>query len=110
MLFRSAYFSEDFDFDLISIEKNLKKFPELRELLPELADRFEAMDDFSHDPIENTVRSFAEEKGAKVGVVMNGARTLLSGVSVGPSMIVVFELIGKERSIMRLRSQVAWNI
>lgn len=105
-----AYFSEDFDFDSTSIEKNLKKFPELRELLPELADRFEAMDDFSHDPIENTVRSFAEEKGAKVGVVMNGARTLLSGVSVGPSMIVVFELIGKERSIMRLRSQVAWNI
>ncbi len=105
-----AYFSEDFDMDPAAVEKNLKKFPELCELLPELADRFEAMDDFSHDPIEAVVRGFAEEKGAKVGVIMNGARTLLSGLSVGPSMIVVFEIMGRERSILRLRSQVAWNM
>lgn len=105
-----AYFSEDFDLDPAAVEKTLKKFPELKELLPELADRFEAMEDFSHDPIEAVVRAFAEEKGAKVGVVMNGARTLLSGLAVGPSMIVVFEIMGKERSMMRLRSQVAWNM
>ena len=41
---------------------------------------------------------------------MNGARAVLSGVAVGPSMIVVFELIGRDRSILRLRSQVAWNV
>lgn len=105
-----AYFSEDFDFDPAAIEKNLKKFPELKSLLPELADRFEGIDDFSHDKIEEVVRSFAEEKQVKPGVIMNGARAVLSGVAVGPSMIVVFELIGKDRSIMRLRSQVAWNV
>jgi glutamyl-tRNA synthetase len=105
-----AYFSEDFDFDPAAIEKNLKKFPELETLLPELADRFEGIDDFSHDKIEEVVRSFAEEKQVKPGVIMNGARAVLSGVAVGPSMIVVFELIGRERSIMRLRSQVAWNV
>lgn len=105
-----AYFSEDFDFEESAVEKNLKKFPELQQLLPGLADRFESMDDFSHDAIEAVVRGFCEEKGVKVGVVMNGARTALSGVAVGPSMIVVFEIIGKDRSIMRLRSQVAWNL
>lgn len=105
-----AYFSEDFDFESSAVEKNLKKFPELRELLPELADRFETMDDFSHDNIETVVRGFCEEKDLKVGMVMNGARTLLSGVAVGPSMIVVFEIIGKERSMLRLRSQVAWSV
>lgn len=105
-----AYFSEDFDFESSAIEKNLNKFPELRELLPELAERFEKMDDFSHDNIETVVRGFCEDKGVKVGMIMNGARTLLSGVAVGPSMIVVFEIIGKERSILRLRSQVAWNM
>jgi glutamyl-tRNA synthetase len=105
-----AYFSEDFDFDPVAIEKNLKKFPELETLLPELADRFEGMDDFSHDRIEEVVRAFAEEKQVKPGVIMNGARAVLSGVAVGPSMIVVFELIGKDRSILRLKSQVAWNV
>lgn len=104
-----AYFSEDFDFDPAAIAKNLTKFPELKEWLPELAQRFESMDFFFEDIIEEVVKAFAEEKGTKLGVIMNGARTLLTGVAVGPSMLAVFEVIGKERSIMRLKSQIAWN-
>jgi glutamyl-tRNA synthetase len=104
-----AYFSEDFDFDPAAIDKNLKKFPDLKTWLPELAERFEPMDDFTHDEIEAVVKQFTEEKGTKLGVIMNGARTLLTGVAVGPSMLAVFETIGKERSILRLKSQVAWN-
>jgi len=34
---------------------------------------------------------------------------LLTGVAVGPSMLSGFEVIGLERTLMRLRSQVAWN-
>jgi glutamyl-tRNA synthetase len=104
-----AFFSEDFDFDTAAIEKNLKKFPDLRDWLPELAERFEPMEDFTHDRIEEVVKQFTEEKGAKLGVIMNGARTLLSGVAVGPSMLAVFETIGKEKSILRLKSQIVWN-
>lgn len=106
-----AFFSEDFDFDQTAIDKNLKKFPELQTLLPELAERFEAVDetDFTHDTIETTVKSFAEEKGVKLGQIMNGARALLTGLAVGPSMLAVFETLGKEKSIRRLKSQVAWN-
>ncbi|HMS08763.1 MAG TPA: glutamate--tRNA ligase, partial [Pyrinomonadaceae bacterium] len=123
-----AYFSEDFDFDQAAIAKNLTKFPDLKEWMPELADRFEAEfgDDvqkpareqgrssepmaFSEPNIETIVKAFTEEKGTKLGVIMNGARTLLTGVAVGPSMLSVFEVIGLERTLMRLRSQVAWNL
>src|ERR1035437_206137 len=104
-----AYFSEDYDFDPAAVEKNLKKFPELKEWLPELAARFEAITEFDETAIEEVVKAFAEEKGTKLGVIMNGARTLLTGVAVGPSMLAVFETIGKERSVLRLRSKVAWN-
>lgn len=124
-----AYFSEDYDFDPSAIAKNLTKFPELREWLPELADRFETEFDGADSPpadaggsdnevaglpyseanIETVVKAFTEEKGTKLGVIMNGARTLLTGVAVGPSMLSVFEIIGLERTLMRLRSQVAWN-
>lgn len=104
-----AYFSEDFDFDPAALDKNLKKFPELQTWLPELAERFESVEDFTHDNIHDAVGQFAEEKGAKLGVIMNGARALLTGVAVGPSMLAVFEVIGKERSILRLKSQIAWN-
>jgi glutamyl-tRNA synthetase len=104
-----AYFSEDFDFDPAAVEKNLKKFPELREWLPELADRYENLDDFTEPTIESIVKAFAEAKGTKLGVIMNGARTMLTGVAVGPSMLSVFEVIGKERSILRLRSGLGWS-
>jgi glutamyl-tRNA synthetase len=105
-----AYFSEDFDFDPAAVEKNLKKHPDLKTWLPELAERFEPMTDFTHDEIERVAKEFAEERGAKFGVIMNGARTLLTGLAVGPSMIAVFETLGKEKSILRLKSQIAWNL
>ncbi|MEO8043052.1 MAG: glutamate--tRNA ligase, partial [Acidobacteriota bacterium] len=104
-----AYFSEDYDFDAAAVVKNLTKFPDLRNWLPELADRFEPMESFTEAEIETVVKAFTEEKGTKLGVIMNGARTLLTGVAVGPSMLSVFETLGKERTIMRLKSQVAWN-
>lgn len=107
-----AYFSEDYDFDAAAVEKNLVKFPDLRSWLPELADRFEAEFEnmpYSEENIETVVKAFTEEKGTKLGVIMNGARTLLTGVAVGPSMLSVFETIGLEKTAMRLRSQVAWN-
>ena len=62
---------------------------------------------FSEANIESVVKAFTEEKGTKLGVIMNGARTMLTGVAVGPSMLTVFEIIGLERTLMRLRSQVA---
>lgn len=108
-----AYFSEDYDFDPAAIEKNLKKFPELEKWLPELADRFEAVFaklPYVEENIEKVVRAFAEEKGTKPGVIMNGARTLLTGVAVGPSMLSVFEILGLERTVMRLKSRISWNL
>ena len=118
-----AYFSEDYDFDPAAVEKNLKKFPDLKTWLPELAERFEKEFAEENPPtdaggsamaytepnIETVVKAFTEEKGTKLGVIMNGARTLLTGVAVGPSMLSVFETIGLERTIMRLKSRVAWN-
>ncbi len=122
-----SYFSEDFDFEPAAVAKNLTKFPDLKQWLPELADRFESEFEaetrpigsvpaadgakltFTEANIETVVKAFTEEKGTKLGVIMNGARTMLTGVAVGPSMLSVFEIIGLERTLMRLRSQVAWN-
>ncbi|MEJ7622430.1 MAG: glutamate--tRNA ligase [Pyrinomonadaceae bacterium] len=116
-----AYFSEDYDFDPTAVAKNLARFPELREWLPMLADRFEtefadaAREQglnlrFTEENIETVVKKFTEERATKLGVVMNGSRTLLTGTAVGPSMLSVFETLGLERSILRLRSGLAWNL
>jgi len=104
-----AFFSEDYDFNPEAIAKHLSKEPLLKEWLPELADVLENVDDFTHDNLETVVKDFCEAKGTKLGTVMNASRVLLTGQAVGPSMLSIFETLGKERSVLRLRSQVAWN-
>lgn len=104
-----AFFSEDYDFDPAAVAKHLAKKPELEEWLPEFADRLEALEDYSHDQIYETAQAFCEEKDTKLGVLLNGARVAVTGQAVGPSMITAFELLGKDRSVMRLRSKVVWN-
>jgi glutamyl-tRNA synthetase len=103
-----AYFSDDFDFDPAAVNKNLRKAPELRELLPRLADKLESVEPFTAENVEVALRAFADEVGAKAGLFINGSRTMLTGQAVGPSMFEVFEIIGRDRSVTRLRSGVPW--
>lgn len=103
-----AYFSDDFDFDDAAVNKNLRKEPRLRELLPALADRMEQLDSFTHETTEAALRQFSEEHGVKAGLLINGSRTMLTGQAVGPSMFEVFAILGQKRSVERLRSGVPW--
>jgi len=104
-----AYFSEDFDFDEAAVKKNILKEPRLRELLPALADRLEDVSPFDAATAEAALRAYSEEAGVKAGLFINASRTMLTGQSVGPSMFEVFDIMGRERSATRLRSQVPWN-
>jgi glutamyl-tRNA synthetase len=103
-----AYFSDDFDFEDAAVNKNLTKEPRLRELLPALADRLEGLDPFTHETAEAALRQFAEEQGVTAGLLINGSRTMLTGQAVGPSMFEIFDILGKDRSVTRLRSGVPW--
>jgi glutamyl-tRNA synthetase len=103
-----AYFSDDFDFDSAAVKKNLLKEPRLRQLLPALAEKMETLEPFTAETSEAALRAFAEEAGVKAGLLINGARTMLTGQAVGPSMFEVFDVMGRERSVHRLRSQLPW--
>jgi glutamyl-tRNA synthetase len=98
-----AYFADDFEFDGAAVKKNLQKEPRLKELLPALAERIEQTEPFTTETCEATLRAFADEAGVKAGLLINAARTALSGQSVGPSMFEVFDIIGREASARRLR-------
>ncbi|MDT4951875.1 MAG: nondiscriminating glutamyl-tRNA synthetase [Acidobacteriota bacterium] len=103
-----AYFSDDFDFDEAAVKKNLLKEPRLRELLPALAEKMEEVEPFTAETSDAALRAFADEAGVKAGLLINAARTMLTGQAVGPSMFEVFDVIGRERSVRRLRSQEPW--
>ena len=103
-----AYFSDDFDFEDSAVSKNLKKEPRLRELLPGLANKLSEVDPFSASSAEVALREFAEVTGVKAGLLINASRTMLTGQAVGPSMFEIFEILGRKRSVDRLRSGVPW--
>jgi len=103
-----AYFSDDFDFDETAVNKNLRKEPRLRELLKGLADKLETVEPFNGETAEAALREFADEASVKAGLLINGSRTMLTGQAVGPSMFEIFDVLGRDQSVMRLRSGVPW--
>jgi glutamyl-tRNA synthetase len=104
-----AYFSDDFDFDEAAVAKNLRKEPRLRELLQGLADKLQTVEPFNVETSEAALRAFADDAGVKAGLLINGSRTMLTGQAVGPSMFEIFDVLGREASVERLRSGVPWS-
>lgn len=104
-----AYFSDDFDFDEAAVNKNLRKEPRLRELLKGLADKLETVEPFNIETAEAALRAYADEAGVKAGLLINGSRTMLTGQAVGPSMFEIFDVLGREASVERLRSGIPWS-
>jgi glutamyl-tRNA synthetase len=105
-----AYFSDDFDFDEAAVARNLGKEPRLRELMNGLAAKIETVEPFNAETSEAALRAFAEEAGVKAGVLINAARTMLTGQAVGPSMFEIFDVLGREVSVERLRSGIPWSL
>ena len=71
-----------------------------------LADRLEQLEPFNHETAEEALRTFAADQGVKDGLLINAARTALTGQAVGPPMFDLFTHFGRERSARRLREAV----
>ncbi len=101
-----AFFADDFEMDEKAVKKNLQK-EGMGDLLTGLATALEAVDPFDLEHVEAAVRAFSEETGAKLGLIMNGARTAMTGTGVGPSMFHAIPLLGREKCARRLRAATA---
>src|SRR5271154_4123629 len=98
-----AYFSDEFDFDTAAVTKFFKD-DSLPLLLTELGSRYEAADEFTEASTEQVLRAFADEKGVKAGILINGSRVALTGQGVAPSLFAVMAALGKERVVKRLKA------
>ena len=49
------------------------------------------------------MRDFAVEKKVKAGALINGARVALTGQGVAPSLFAVMVVLGREKTVRRLR-------
>ncbi len=78
--------------------------PAAAERLESLAERLMGVQDWSLAGIESATRSLATEAGVKAGEVISPARVALTGRKAAPGIFEVIELLGRDRSVSRLRS------
>ncbi|THB78114.1 MAG: glutamate--tRNA ligase [Desulfobulbaceae bacterium] len=98
-----AYFSDEYAVEEKPLKKNVLKHPGLEQWLPELADKYESLAEFSLEETERVAREFAADKDIKPGVIINGMRTVVTGQLAGASMFDILVAIGQEKVVNRLR-------
>jgi glutamyl-tRNA synthetase len=70
--------------------------------LRQLADRFAAVE-WTAPALEAALKQLATELGIKPAELIHPCRVAVSGVSAGPSLYPMLELLGRDRVLARLR-------
>jgi len=86
-------------------EEAAKKFltPAIAPVLGKLIARFEAFPAFSKQIWEESFKKFAEEEGIKMGQIAQPVRVALTGRTASPGLFEVMEVLGRDRTLLRLR-------
>ena len=100
----SFFFIAPTEYDEKTVKKRWKA--DSAKVMGELADVLEGIDDFSVEGQEPVVMKRVEEKGYKLGDVMNAFRLTLVGIGKGPGMFDISAFLGKEETLKRLRKAI----
>lgn len=100
----SFFFIAPTEYDEKTVKKRWKA--DSAKVMSELADVLEGIDDFSVEGQEPVVMKWVEEKGYKLGDVMNAFRLTLVGIGKGPGMFDISAFLGKEETLKRLRKAI----
>lgn len=100
----SFFFIAPTEYDEKTVKKRWKT--DSAKVMSELADVLEGIDDFSVEGQEPVVMKWVEEKGYKLGDVMNAFRLTLVGIGKGPGMFDISAFLGKEETLKRLRKAI----
>ena len=101
----SFFFIAPTEYDEKTVKKRWKA--DSAKVMGELADVLEGIDDFSVEGQEPVVMKWVEEKGYKLGDVMNAFRLALVGIGKGPGMFDISAFLGKEETLRRLHRAIS---
>lgn len=96
------FFTDDFAVD----EKGKRKYLDKegnKENLKVFAEKLEALDDFTHEKIEDVCREIAEERELKASEIIHPTRVAISGKMKGAGLFEIMEVLGKEKVIERMQ-------
>jgi glutamyl-tRNA synthetase len=100
------YLGEDVEYEPAAIEKFFAE-PRLGDYLPMLAQRLESAESFDLESTETIVRGLAGELEVKAGLLINASRVALTGKAVAPGIFDVMVVLGRQKTVSRLRRAAA---
>jgi glutamyl-tRNA synthetase len=99
-----AYFYiDDYRRDETAVRSHLMT-KEASERLHALADEYEKLKYFERDSVEETLRALADRLGIESGELIHPCRVALTGKTVSPDIFWVIVLLGKAKTVERLRA------
>ena len=100
----SFFFIAPLTYDEKTVKKRWKEYS--AQQMAELADVLEGIEDFTVEGQEPVVMNWVEQKGYKLGDVMNAFRLTLVGIGKGPGMFDISAFLGKEETLKRIRRAI----
>ncbi|MDA0321525.1 MAG: glutamate--tRNA ligase [Verrucomicrobia bacterium] len=96
------FFCEDFEYNEKGVRKRLQRDGAL-DHLSALRERLATLDDFTAVSLEECVRAVAEERGVSPGELMHPTRVAVSGLTYGPGLFEILEILGRDRVGARMQ-------
>lgn len=96
------YFTPPTEFDEKTIRKKWKE--NTPAIIEAMISKFEEIDDFSSDNVEQAFKAYLSENELGMGAVLPNFRVLVTGKGMGPSMFQISAILGKEETLARLKS------
>ena len=102
----SFYFCENITFE----PKAAKKFLKEASIVPleAIIKKLENLSNFNEKELENAFKEVMKETELKMGKIAQPVRVALSGKSASPGIFEVIDIIGKEKSIQRIKNAVEY--
>lgn len=95
------FFDDDFPYDEKAVKKNLGRDGAL-EGLRAVRDRLAEHPSFDAASTEHVVHALAEASGSGMGAFVHPLRAAVSGMTIGPGLFEMLEVLGRERVLSRI--------
>ncbi|KPJ50387.1 MAG: glutamyl-tRNA synthetase [candidate division Zixibacteria bacterium DG_27] len=96
------FFTDKFDYNPDGAKKHFFS-PDIDRHLATLAERYSSLQKFDLEAIESGLRNLAEELGISAAKLIHPTRLATTGMTKGPSLFEILEVLGQEEVVKRLR-------
>ena len=101
------YFREHIEYDPEAVAKQWKDRDATAAILRGVRHRLAEIEEWSPEPMESSLREFAESVQLSAGRIFQPLRVALTGLGVSPGIFDVLVMLGRERSLARLDAALA---